>query len=301
MEDLRPEKEFLHVVPKLFFNETNRLCLFVHLMKCGDTLEKLLFNYYIEPTSNKKNSFILLCLLHELRIVSKKQLIQFFKISNLCGEDNVEAMLRNLKKQQLIDNIRDAEGAYYFMTQTGHSSIGGYYTLPKVPSHNLKHHLQINEYLIKMLKLAGSHPNLKFIITERRQVYETKDLVSSRNRKKYFVADFIFRFRNKELFEVNWSFEIELTMKTRRRYREGIFPKYLNELKKYKYARLIYVTPSPLIKEELERFKYFFIKKEGEEHQELFERLHVFSAEEFEYEMKQLLEEDKFINWSEEK
>lgn len=165
-------------------------------------MEKLLFSYYIESDTNKKNSFILLCLLHELRIVSKKQLIRFFKIFNLCGEDNVEAILRKLKKKsQLIDNIRDSKGAYYFLTQAGHSSIGGYYTLPKVPEYNLQHHLQINDYLIKMLKLAGGHPNLKWVLTERRQVFETKDLANNRNRKKYFVADFIFRFRNKEKAE----------------------------------------------------------------------------------------------------
>lgn len=148
-----------------------------------------------------------------------------------------------------------------------------------------------------MLELTKDRKNLKFVLSERRQVFETKDLANNRNRKKYFVADFIFRFRSKENKEVNWSFEIELTMKTRRRYREGIFPKYIAELKRLPYARLIYVTPSPLIEEELERFKGYFIRKEGEDNAEVFDRLHIFSAEEFEQEIKRLLAEDQFINW----
>ncbi|EIY5982673.1 ArsR family transcriptional regulator, partial [Enterococcus faecalis] len=35
----------------------------------------------------------------------------------------------------------------------------------------------------------------------------------------------------------------------------------------------------------------------GDEYKEVFDRLHVFSAEEFEIELKRLLEKDKFINW----
>lgn len=260
-------------------------------------MDPLLYNYFFDDSSSDKTTMTILCLLHELRIVSRKQLISFLKITDTAAERTVDTTLKYLRENHLVENIKKSNHAYYFLTQAGHSSIGGYYTLPKVPEYNLQHHLQINDYLIKMLKLAGDHPNLKWVLTERRQVFETKDLANNRNRKKYFVADFIFRFRNKEKAEVNWSFEIELTMKTRRRYREGIFPKYVAELKKYKYARLIYVTPSPLIKEELDRFKYFFIKKEGKEHQELFDRLHIFTADEFEEKMEKLLKEDKFINW----
>ncbi|HAP3447755.1 TPA: hypothetical protein IUD36_002962 [Enterococcus faecalis] len=76
-----------------------------------------------------------------------------------------------------------------------------------------------------------------------------------------------------------------------------MFPKYIAELKRLPYARLIYVTPSPLIEEELERFKGYFIRKEGEDNAEVFDRLHIFSAEEFEQEIKRLLAEDQFINW----
>ncbi|MDK6429754.1 ArsR family transcriptional regulator, partial [Enterococcus faecalis] len=94
-----------------------------------------------------------------------------------------------------------------------------------------------------------------------------------------------------------WQFEIELTLKTKRRYSQGVFPKYIKHLKNYEDARLIYVTPSSIIKEELDMFKEYFIDKEGDEYKEVFDRLHVFSAEEFESELKRLLEKDKFINW----
>ncbi|TQA39465.1 ArsR family transcriptional regulator, partial [Enterococcus faecalis] len=39
------------------------------------------------------------------------------------------------------------------------------------------------------------------------------------------------------------------------------------------------------------------IRKEGEDNAEVFDRLHIFSAEEFEQEIKRLLAEDQFINW----
>lgn len=252
--------------------------------------------------SDYSNKYIILCLLHELRIVSKKQLLALFNVNSKLSSFHLYKHLKELKKETLIDCIFDktkqGNPVYYFLTKEGHNSIGGYYTLPKVPEYNLNHHLQVNDYIIHMLQLAGNHPHLKLVMSERRQVYETKDCANQRNRKKYFVADFIFRFRTKENHEVNWSFEIELTMKTRRRYREGIFPKYIKELKKREYARLIYVTPSPLIQEELEKFKRYFIKKEGEEYAEIFNRLHIFSEAEFEEQMKRLIEEDPFINWS---
>lgn len=150
--------------------------------------------------------------------------------------------------------------------------------------------------MIQTLKAVQKHPNLKFILSERRQVFETKDLAKNNKGKKYFVPDFILRFRDKDGYEINWSFEIELTMKTRRRYWQGIFPKYIRELKENSSSRLIYVTPSPLIKEELERFRVLFIQKEGKENSEIFRRLHIFSEEDFEEKFLTLLENDSVIN-----
>lgn len=107
------------------------------------------------------------------------------------------------------------------------------------------------------------------------------------------MANSIFQLVNERQLEVNGSFEIEQTMKTRRRYRNGIFPKYITKFEKKQNARLICVTPLPSIEDELLRFKRLFTAKE-EVH--LFERLHVFSAREFNTEVQQLVANDSFIN-----
>lgn len=264
-------------------------------------MEPLLYNYYIDYTSSSKISLLILCLLHELRVTSNQQLKDFFKINSTAAERTVESNLTLLRRDELISTARNGVNTYHYLTKKGHNYIGGYYTLPKVPEYNLQHHLQINDYLIKMLQLCHHHPHLKAVVSERRKVYEVKDQKKNKKGVKYFVPDFIFVFTGEDGREVEWQFEIELTLKTRNRYREGVFPKYIKSLTTYEDARLIYVTPSPIIKEELELFKEYFIYQQGENLEEVFERLHVFSAEEFEYEMKQLLEEDKFINWSEKK
>lgn len=252
-------------------------------------------------TSQYSSKYKILCILHELRIVSKNQIVDFFSLGPQLSKLSVHKHLKELENAELISSITDrmkqGNPKYYYLTKVGHDSIGGYYTLPKVPEYNLYHHLQINDYLITMLKLCDGHTNLNAVISERRQVYETKDGKRNSRGRKYFVADFIFRFHDEDKANINWSFEIELTLKTKRRYRDGIFPKYINELKRREDAQLIYVTPSPTIREELETFKEFFIREEGAESEKIFNRLHVFSAENFESEMKTLFETDPFINW----
>lgn len=228
-------------------------------------------------------------------------MITFFQIDSLAGKTTVYDNLLILKTDGLIAQSKSGKLSYYYLTKKGYNYIGGYYTLPKVPEYNLHHHLQINDYLIKMLELCNNHPHLKAVVSERRKVYEVKDEKKNQKGVKYFVPDFIFMFLDRIGREVEWQFEIELTLKTKRRYSQGVFPKYIKHLKNYEDARLIYVTPSSIIKEELDMFKEYFIDKEGDDYKEVFERLHVFLAEEFEYEMKRLLKEDKFINWSEKK
>ncbi|MFR3361061.1 MAG: ArsR family transcriptional regulator [Enterococcus canintestini] len=264
-------------------------------------MEPLLYNYYIDYSKQDKTRLLILCLLHELRVISPQQLIAFFQIGQLSAERTVYKHLSLLKTEKLIARSQNGMNTFYYLTKEGHNYIGGYYTLPKVPEYNLQHHLQINDYLIKMLQLCHRHTHLKAVVSERRKVYEVKDQKKNKKGVKYFVPDFIFVFTGEDGREVEWQFEIELTLKTRNRYREGVFPKYIKSLTTYEDARLIYVTPSPIIKEELELFKEYFIYQQGENLEEVFERLHVFSAEEFEYEIKQLLEEDKFINWIEKK
>lgn len=259
-------------------------------------MNPLLYNYYIDGKKQAVDLSIL-CLLHELRIISRIQIFQLLAFNFTITSQAMNLHLKKLFDLGLIEKFKQGVSVCFYLTKEGHDSIGGYYTLPKVPEYNLTHHLAINDYLINTLKVGHKHPNLKFILSERRQVFETKDLAKNNKGKKYFVPDFILRFRDKQGYEINWSFEIELTMKTRRRYWQGIFPKYIRELKENSSSRLIYVTPSPLIKEELERFRILFIQKEGEENSKIFERLHIFSEKNFEEKFLSLLENDPVINW----
>ncbi|STD81755.1 Uncharacterised protein [Enterococcus gallinarum] len=245
---------------------------------------------------NDKTKLIILCLIHELRVLSTTQLILFFTIDLVAVSRTVYKNLELLKKEGLIDSQKDGHTTYYFLTKKGHNYIGGYYALPKVPEYNLQHHLQINDYLIKMLQLCQGHQHLKAVVSERRKVYEVKDQKKNQKGVKYFVPDFIFVFAGKDGREVEWQFEIELTLKTRNRYRKGVFPKYIKQLTNYEDARLIYVTPSSIIKEELELFRDYFIYQQ-EDSEEIFDRLHIFTANEFEEEMIRLVKEDRFINW----
>ena len=259
-------------------------------------MKPLLYNYYIDYSKKDKTYLIILCLLHELRVISIQQILDFFKIESISAKSTVYKQLSLLKKNEFIACSRNGANTYYYLTKKGHNYIGGYYALPKVPEYNLQHHLQINDYLIKMLHLCQGHQHLKAVVSERRKVYEVKDQKKNQKGVKYFVPDFIFVFAGKDGREVEWQFEIELTLKTRNRYRKGVFPKYIKQLINYEDTRLIYVTPSSIIKEELELFRDYFIYQQ-EDSEEIFERLHVFSANEFENEMKRLINEDRFINW----
>ncbi|MBK5028554.1 replication-relaxation family protein [Enterococcus faecium] len=267
-------------------------------------MKYLLHGYYIDYHSNNKSKLCVLCLLHELRVISRRQLLELINLEFYLSMNGLKATLRGLVKNNLVDKNQNGKEVYYFLTKEGHLSIGGFYTFPKVPEYNLNHHLQINNYLIKTIRLVKDHEHLKRIISERRIVYEAKDLNSHAKGRKFFVPDFRVRFRDKNRLEINWSFEIELTMKTRRRYRSSIFPKYIKELEKNRNAHVIYVTPSGAIREELEAFKRVFYQAETKKDArlgELFDRFHILSDKNFETELKYLLETDPGINWLPEK
>lgn len=262
-------------------------------------MNPLFYNYHISAQSNNRTRMYILYLLHELRIVSRNQIAKFLEVDYDLSVNAVDKVLKSLSDQELISKYKNGRQPCYYLTKEGHLSIGGLYSLPKVPEYNLQHHLEINDYLLDTIDLIGEHPNLKFMMSERRQVYETKDFQENSKGRKYFVPDFICRFVDSEETEIDWSFEIELTLKSRTRYREGIFPKYIRELKKETGNHLLYVTPSPQIKTELDTFKEFFIYKEGEELEEVFERLHIISADNFKEELAELINEDPYINWQE--
>ncbi|MGC6686892.1 hypothetical protein ACP0FV_25860, partial [Escherichia coli] len=76
---------------------------------------------------------------------------------------------------------------------------------------------------IKMLELCNKHPHLKAVVSERRKVYEVKDEKKNQKGVKYFVPDSIFMFLDSIGLELEWKFEIQLTLKTKRRYSQGVF------------------------------------------------------------------------------
>lgn len=267
-------------------------------------MKYLLMYYFIPGKDTFSGNLQILYALHELRIVSRKQLIELFAIDNDLTERNVHIHLKDLEERGLIESITDKSKRgfpkYYYLTLEGHQSIGGFLTLPKVPQYNLYHHLQINDYLILILKMLNGHPHFVGIISERRKIFETKDGQVKKSGKKYFVPDFIFRFIAEDGADIDWSFEIELTLKSRYRYQQNIFPKYIRELYKAFDDQLFYVTPNPTIQHELDLFRRIFMsdKEYGKEKfDHVYRRLHVFSAENFEKSISDIIANDPYINW----
>lgn len=255
-------------------------------------MNPVLYNYHTGKYTNARSTYVAMCILHELRIVTRKQLVCLVQFELSIREKGIDKLIGKLTEKGFISKYKFGKYTCYYLTKEGHQSIGGYYSLPKVPEYNLAHHLEINDYLISVISKVKELPSLKYIQTERRIVYETKDFTENAKGKKYFVPDFICRFLTKEQFEIDWSFEIELTLKSRNRYLKGIFPKYIKQLEKYEEEHLFYVTPSPIIKQELELFRQSFEIEDS-----VFNRLHILSATNFEKEFDRLLTDDPYINW----
>ena len=264
-------------------------------------MKKLLFAQYINYDNEKnRTTLIILNLLHELRVMTLSQMTEMINLDFKMDKTAIAHQLSDLAKAGFVEKIRFGKEMCYYLTKLGHLSIGGVYSFPKMPEYNLNHYLQINNYLIKSLRILGKHRHLKKVVSERRQVFERKDFTSNSKGRKYFVADYQVIFNAGRLAkEIVWNFEIELTMKTKQRYINGVFPKYIRELKSKKDNRLIYVTPSESIKEELEIIKKYMISQEKET-VDWPSRLHLLSAEEFEKTLERLVKNDEGINWPDE-
>ncbi|MDO7880451.1 MAG: hypothetical protein Q6A85_13465 [Enterococcus mundtii] len=212
--------------------------------------------------------------------------------------------LATLKKLDMIDYItiqEDQNIRYFFLTKKGHNSIGGIYSFPKVPEYNLNHHIEVTNYLIESMDLAKKKPTFILAQSERRQMYEKKDMYKAKKGTLFHVSDYVLRFENQMAEVSNWHFEIELTLKSQNRYTKAIFPKYLRLLTQKRNAQLIYVTPSNIIYNSLDMFKeYFLLKKQDEELKSIdasaFDRLRIVSSKEFSGVLKKMLEENDFIN-----
>lgn len=267
-------------------------------------MKNLLFAYYVK-FDRKNIDFIILLLIHELRIMSINQMYLLINQEISTTYKSISRRLKKLRSEELIDCIVDSDDnrkKYYFLTRSGYNSIGGFYSLPKVPEYNLNHHLMVTDYLIETLEMVIGNDHFLFAKTERRQTYEIKDLSQSKKGTMYHVADYIVSFEAKNKTTIEWHFEIELTMKSKKRYISAIFPKYLNLLSKKKNARLLYVTPSRSIQRELESFKIYFIskKKKGDFPAmdiECFDRFHIISSDDFERQLQDVLLNEPHIHW----
>lgn len=264
-------------------------------------MKALLAHYYIRSFSYRNTDLIILSLLHELRIMTAKQIHVMLNFEYEISLQNVQKNLTELRRNELIGRIKsetDRKTFCYYLTKNGHNNIGGMYSFPKVPEYNLNHHLMVTNALIDTFKIVGQQPHLKVVQTERRQAYEIKDFNKEMKGRVFSVADFLFRFRAKNRRDINWYFEIELSSKTKRRYLHGIFPKYIRDLEKNPEAHLFYVTPSHYIFEELERYKEYFVQKSKNKNiEEVFDRLHIIPQPKFKEELTRLAKNDLFINW----
>ncbi|NSV47243.1 ArsR family transcriptional regulator, partial [Enterococcus faecalis] len=74
-------------------------------------MNPLLYNYFIDETSSKKNMIKVLSLLHELRIISRSQLLLLLNINANVAERTMNQILKYLKDNNLIDKIKKGNQA----------------------------------------------------------------------------------------------------------------------------------------------------------------------------------------------
>lgn len=267
------------------------------------SIRELLYSKY-DVFEKENTEWLILNLLHELRIMTANQILLLINQEFPMGKSSIYRRLAALLKLEMIEfiQIKEEENQrYFYLTKKGHNSIGGIYSFPKVPEYNLKHHIEVTNYLIESMELAKEKPTFLLAQSERRQMYEKKDMSKAKKGTLFHVSDYVLRFENQMAEVSNWHFEIELTLKSQNRYTKAIFPKYLRLLTQKRNAQLIYVTPSNIIYNSLDMFKeYFMLKKQDEELKSIdasaFDRLHIVSSKEFNGVLKKMLEENDFIN-----
>lgn len=158
-------------------------------------------HYYIGKYNSKNTEFIILCLLHELRIMTAKQLLKLLNFEFQISNPTLQRKLVELTRNELIGRIKsgtDNKTYCYYLTKQGHNNIGGTYSFPKVPEYNLNHHLLLTDYLIKLFELVGNHPHLIVVQTERKQAYEKKILIKSLKAERLVYLTFYFGFALKK-------------------------------------------------------------------------------------------------------
>lgn len=267
------------------------------LNKYGGKLMKELLYGTCFSYQKENTDWLILNLLHELRIMTVKQICKLINQEIFFDESSVYRRLTSLLKLELVDYIqmkKDSNIRYFFLTKKGHNSIGGLYSFPKVPEYNLKHHIEVTNYLIESLAFAKQKPTFYLAQSERRQMYEKKDFSKLKKGTIFHVSDYMLRFENQYGERSDWYFEIELTLKSQNRYIRSIFPKYITLLQNKLDYHVVYVTPSRIIYDSLDTFKDYFEVQSLEK--EVFERLHILSSQNFEKELNLLFTENEFIN-----
>ena len=92
-------------------------------------MKYLLHGYYIDYHSENKAKLCVLCLLHELRVISRTQLLDLLNLEISFRSSSLTKVLRYLKANNLIDKKKNGKEVYYFLTKEGHLSIGGFYVI----------------------------------------------------------------------------------------------------------------------------------------------------------------------------
>ncbi|HIB1918099.1 TPA: replication-relaxation family protein [Enterococcus faecium] len=265
-------------------------------------MNHLLYNYFIKMERSNLDIMIL-ALLHELRVATAVQIHSFINTELTVPLKTIRNHLKYLSNEQELISFfyssKDSKTKIYYLDRLGYYSIQGYYPLPKVPEYNWYHSLMINDTMLSVLQVVNEHKNLRYMQSERRQVYEIKDTEKNQNGRVFFVSDYLLRFNSEGGKEINWYFEIELTIKTKKRYKNHVFVRYINYLATHDEAKLIYVTPSATIHEELEKYKWEVERKikDKQKANEIFSRFHILSLRNFQSNLEHLIETDTYINW----
>jgi len=89
-------------------------------------MKYLLHGYYIDYHSNNKSKLCVLCLLHELRVISRRQLLELINLEFYLSMNGLKAPLRGLFKIILFDKNKNGKEVFYFLTKEGHLVSGGF-------------------------------------------------------------------------------------------------------------------------------------------------------------------------------
>lgn len=156
-------------------------------------IRELLYSKYV-VLEKENTEWLILNLLHELRIMTANQILLLINQEFPIGKSSIYRRLAALLKLEMIDfiQIKEEENQrYFYLTKKGHNSIGGIYSFPKVPEYNLKHHIEVTNYLIESMELAKKKPTFLLDQSECRQLYEKKDISKAKKGTLFHVSDYV--------------------------------------------------------------------------------------------------------------